>query len=162
VEGVWSQTPWTYGPSPGNGGGLWWHPSLSHVRGGCQNIFPLMSGQGEHRLWCWWKSVAGPKHKTWMILFSQWSICFLTWFWFDCLLTVSSSIPYNWSNIQYCSTNRPSFAYAKYIYCSFAFLLYVCLQYAFWQVLSHVEIENNIFFAFVFLSCLSTHQQYAV
>ena len=78
VEGVWSQTPWTYGPSSGNGGGLWWHFNrvLSGVEASCQKIFPPLSGQGEYRLWCWWKSVDGPKQETWLILFLQWIICF--------------------------------------------------------------------------------------
>lgn len=38
---VWSQTPWTYGPSLGNGSRLWWHSSrvLSGVDESCQKIF---------------------------------------------------------------------------------------------------------------------------
>ena len=101
-KGVWSQTPWTYGPSPGNGGGLWWHSTLIPVRGGCMMLedISLLSGQGG----CYGPvmlmkicSRTNTQDMTDFVFTIEYLFLDL---WFYCISTVSLSVLCNWSNVQ--------------------------------------------------------------
>ena len=57
VEGIWTE-PSEPGPSaPGQGGGLWQCWGLSGLHAPLKVFLPVLLGQEEHHLWCWWPDI---------------------------------------------------------------------------------------------------------